>query len=94
MSAFDSFAAVKRLREGGADERLAEAVVGVVRHAVSTDRQTLATKADIADLRADFKIEIAGLEARMANRLVLAVVGIAAANAAFLGGGAALLRFV
>lgn len=84
MSAFDSFAAVKRLREGGADERLA----------VSTDRQTLATKADIADLRADFKIEIAGLEARMANRLVLAVVGIAAANAAFLGGAAALLRFV
>ena len=83
MSAFDSFAAVKRLREGGADERLA----------VSTDRQTLATKADIADLRADFKIEIAGLEARMANRLVLAVVGIVAANAAFLGGGA-LLRFV
>lgn len=84
MSAFDSFAAVKRLREGGADERLA----------VSTDRQTLATKADIADLRADFKIEIAGLEARMANRLVLAVVGIVAANAAFLGGAAALLRFV
>lgn len=93
MSAFDSFAAVKSLREGGADERLAEAVAGVVRHAVSMDRETLATKADIADLRADFKIEIAALEARMANRLVLAVVGIVAANAAFLG-GAALLRFV
>lgn len=90
MSAFDSFAAVKRLREGGADERLAEAVVGVVRHAVSTDREMLATKADIADL----KIEIAALEARMANRLVLAVVGIVAANAAFLGAAVALLKFV
>lgn len=90
MSAFDSLASVRRLREAGADERLAEAVVGVVRHAVSTDRETLATKADIADL----KIEMAGIEARMANRLVLAVVGIVAANAAFLGAAVALLKFV
>lgn len=94
MSAFDSLASVRRLREAGADERLAEAVVGVVRHAISTDRQTLATKADIADLRADFKTEIAALEARMANRLVLAVVSIVAANAAFLGAAVALLKFV
>ena len=90
MSAFDSLASVRRLREAGADERLAEAVVGVVRHAISTDRETLATKADIADL----KIEMAGLEARMANRLVLAVVGVVAANAAFLGAAVALLEFV
>ena len=90
MSAFDSFASVRRLREAGADERLAEAVVGVVRHAVSTERETLATKADIADL----KIEMVGIEARMANRLVLAVVGVVAANAAFLGAAVALLEFV
>ena len=90
MSAFDTFASVRTLREAGADERLAEAVVGVVRHAISTDRETLATKADIADL----KTGIAALEARMANRLVLAVVGIVAANAAFLGAAVALLRFV
>ncbi len=90
MSAFDSFASVRRLRKAGADERLAEAVVGVVRHAVSTERETLATKADIADL----KIEMVGIEARMANRLVLAVVGVVAANAAFLGAAVALLEFV
>lgn len=94
MSAFDTFASVRTLREAGADERLAEAVVGVVRHAISTDRETLATKADIADLRLDLKTGVAALEARMANRPVLAVVGIVAANAAFLGAAVALLRIV
>lgn len=94
MSAFDSLASVRRLREAGADERLAEAIVGVVRHAISTERETLATKADIVDLETGLKAEIAGLEARMANRLILAVVGVVAANAAFLGAAVALLEFV
>ena len=56
-TAFDTLAAAKALREAGFEDRQAEAVTGVVRHAVGADRDTLATKADLetglASLRAD-----------------------------------------
>ena len=57
-AAFDTHAAVKRLQEAGADERLAEAVVATVHVAVGepvtrTDLDAalapLATKADVAN---------------------------------------------
>ena len=55
--AFDTLAAAKALREAGFEDRQAEAVAGVVRHAVGADREKLATKADLdtglAGLRAD-----------------------------------------
>ena len=55
--AFDTLAAAKALRDAGFEDRQAEAVTGVVRHAVGADRDTLATKADLdtglATLRAD-----------------------------------------
>ena len=51
--AFDTLAAAKALRDAGFEDRQAEAVTGVVRHAVGADRDTLATKADLASLRAD-----------------------------------------
>ena len=50
---FDALAAAGTLREAGFEDRQAEAVAGVVRHAVDADRGALATKADIAALRAD-----------------------------------------
>ena len=50
---FDALAAVGTLRDAGFEDRQAEAVAGVVRHAVDADRGALATKADIAALRAD-----------------------------------------
>ena len=50
---FDALAAAGTLREAGFEGRQAEAVAGVVRHAVDADRGALATKADIATLRAD-----------------------------------------
>ena len=56
-TAFDTLAAAKALREAGFEDRQAEAVTGVVRHAVGAGRDTLATKADLetglAGLRAD-----------------------------------------
>ena len=52
-AAFDTYAAAKRLRDAGFDERQTEAAVSMVRDAVSADREQLATKADIADLKAD-----------------------------------------
>ena len=67
-AAFDTYAAAKRLRDAGFDERQAEAAVSMVRDAAGADREQLATK---ADLRAD----LAALEARLTWRLV----GIAAA---------------
>ena len=67
---FDTLAAAKTLREAGFENRQAEAVAGVMRHAVGADRDTLATKADIAALRADMYralwIQGAGLVAVMA----------------------------
>ena len=50
---FDTYTAAKRLRDAGFDERQAEAAVTMVRDAVGSDRDNLATKSDIADLRAE-----------------------------------------
>ena len=73
---FDTLAAAKTLREAGFENRQAEAVASVMRHATRlrgcrlADRDTLATKADIAALRADMYralwIQGAGLVAVMA----------------------------
>ena len=70
-AAFDTYAAAKRLRDAGFDEHQAEAAVAMVRDATSADREALATKTDLAEIRAD----LAALEARLTWRLV----GIAAA---------------
>ena len=58
---FDALAAAGTLRDAGFGDRQAEAVAGVVRHAVDADRGALATKADIAALRADTRADIAAL---------------------------------
>ena len=58
---FDTYAAAKRLRDAGFDERQAEAAVSMVRDAAGADREQLATKADLAEIRAD----LAALETRL-----------------------------
>ena len=77
--AFDTYAAAKRLRDAGFDERQAEAAVSMVRDAAGADREQLATKADLAELKADFaelkgdvealrastKADLAALETRL-----------------------------
>ena len=60
---FDALAAAGTLREAGFGDRQAEAVAGVVRHAVDADRGALATRADIAALRADLDTGLADLRA-------------------------------
>ena len=47
---FDTYAAVKTLREAGADEAMAEAIVNTASAAAGADREQLATKADLAEL--------------------------------------------
>lgn len=78
--AFDTHKAVKALKEAGADERLAEAVVATVGDAMG---ENVATKADIATVRSDIATEIAGvrsdiaaLEARLYRHLWIMAVGI------------------
>ena len=62
--AFDTYKAVKALREAGADEPLAEAVVATVGEAVSGN---VATKADLAEVQAALKAEIAEVKADIAE---------------------------
>lgn len=71
--AFDIHRAVKALCEAGAAEPLAEAVVATVGDAITGD---VATKADIAEIRAELKAEIGGLEARLYRHLWIMAVGI------------------
>lgn len=78
--AFDTHRAVKALCEAGAAEPLAEAVVATVGDAIAGD---VATKADIAEVRteiaqvrAELKAEIGGLEARLHRHLWIMAAGI------------------
>ena len=72
---FDTHAAVETLREAGADEAMAEAIVSTASAAAGADRGEFATKADLAGVRDELRAELAALEARLTWRLV----GIAAA---------------
>lgn len=67
--AFDTHKAVKALREAGANESLAEAVVATVGDAIGGN---VATKIDIAEVKADIaalKTEIASVGARVYRHL-------------------------
>ena len=50
---FDTLSAARKLEAAGVERRQAEAHAEALREAVSADRDTLATKADLAELRAD-----------------------------------------
>ena len=67
--AFDTLAAAKALRGAEFDERQAEAITAVVRHATGADRDKLATKTDLAELEARITralwLQAAGLVAIM-----------------------------
>ena len=82
-AAFDTHAAVKTLRDAGADEAMAEAIVNTASAAAGADRAALATKADLAEVRAD----LAGLESRMYRALWIqaaALIGTQLAIAGFI----------
>ena len=60
--AFDTHQAVKVLTAAGADEALAEAVVATVGDAVGGN---VATKADLAEVKAELKSEITAVKAEI-----------------------------
>ena len=57
--AFDTHAAVKTLREAGADEAMAEAIVNTASAAAGADREQSATKADLAGLETRLRADLA-----------------------------------
>ena len=59
-AAFDTLIAARDLEAAGIERRQAEAIAGTVRQATAAVREALATKADLAELRADMQ---AGLHA-------------------------------
>ena len=69
--AFDTLAAAKALRGAEFDERQAEAITTVVRHAIGADRDEPATKTDL-------KAEVGALEARIYRALWLQAAGLVA----------------
>ena len=66
---FDALSATRTLRDAGFEDRQAEAVAGVVRHAIAVDRSTLATKADLRAGLAEVKADIARVEAKLEAKL-------------------------
>lgn len=68
---FNTLTAAKARRGAEFDERQAEAITTVVRHATSADRDELATKTDLAELEARITralwLQTAGLVAIMVS---------------------------
>ena len=52
-AAFDTLATAREIEAAGVERREAEAHAEALRRAVSANRDALATKADLADLKAD-----------------------------------------
>ena len=50
---FDTLTATRNLESAGIERQHAEAIAGAMREAVTADRDELATKTDLASLRAD-----------------------------------------
>ena len=69
VTAFDTYAAAKTLREAGFDDRQAEAAVTMVRDAMT---ESVATKADLAAAVANLKAD-----------MLKVAIGIVIANVAF-----------
>ena len=86
--AFDTLKAAEGLEAAGMDARQAKAVVGTVAEAFS---DTVATKADIAEVRADLKTGLTELKADMFKVAMGVAIAIILANATMT---IALIRFL
>ena len=75
-AAFDTLAAARALRDAGMNLAQAEAVAEMVHEAVNTS--DLATRADVATLRAELRADLAALETRLTWRMFLVVGGLLA----------------
>ena len=70
---FDSISAAKRLRDAGFNADQAQAIVEGMHQAATADRNELATKADVAALKAD--VASVRIEMRIYGILIVAIAG-------------------
>ena len=75
---FDTYAAVKALREAGADEAMAAAIVNTASAAAGAGREQLATKADL-------ETAIAGLRGELYRALWIQAAALIGAQIAIAG---------
>ena len=68
-AAFDTLTAARRMEDAGMKREQAEAVAEAVRSATGADREDLATKADLADVKAELKADSASLRAELVDRM-------------------------
>ncbi len=85
---FDTLKASRNLKAAGVDERQAEAIVTTMAEAFD---DTVATKADIAEVRGDLKAGIAELKTDMFKVAMGVAIAIILANATMTS---ALIRFL
>jgi hypothetical protein len=82
MASLDTLESAKRLRSAGFSEQQAEAITGVLRDARDADLSRLATKDDIAMLRAELRAEMEilrrDLTIRLGGMIALGVAALAA----------------
>ena len=69
IAAFDTLSAARRMEDAGMKREQAEAVAEAVRSAAGADRDDLATKADLADVKAELKADSASLRAELVDRM-------------------------
>ena len=81
MPAFDTLKATKLLKESGFGEIQAEAVVATVRDAVA---ENVATKADLAEVCNELKLDHAKLRTDMYRFILLVALGIVSLNVALI----------
>ena len=77
-STFDALSAARALEAAGVERRQAEAHAEALRQAATADRDELATKADLDNLRSELRADLAGLEGRMYRAFWLQGAGIVA----------------
>ena len=77
-STFDALSAARALEAAGVERRQAEAHAEALRQTATADRDKLATKADLGNLRSELRAGLAGLEGRMYRAFWLQGAGIVA----------------
>ncbi len=68
-AAFDTLTAARRMEDAGMKREQAEAVAEAVRTAAESDREELATKADLADVKGELKADISSLRVELVDRI-------------------------
>ena len=71
---FDTLSAARDLEAAGIERRQAEAIAGTVRQVAAADREALATKADLAELRADMQADLRAAIEPLATKAELAAL--------------------